>query len=77
MIKAKLQEFRPRDIKRIIATAATTPGVHPTEADLEQMAQDTIDGAGLGFTPSAEQAEAARRTIKDLKETPPCPSTKK
>lgn len=75
-MRAMIQEFRPRDLKRIISTVATAPGVHPTVDDLAAMAQDTIDGVG-GFTANREQAAAARQTIKDLKETPPCPSTKK
>jgi len=76
-MRVKIEEFRPADFDRIVKTASRTPGVHPDLTDLANMAKDTLDGAGLGFTPSPEQAAAARQTIVDLKETPPCPSTEK
>lgn len=75
-MKAKIQEFAPKDLLRIIATASSTPGVHPDLADVVAMAEDTIAGFD-GFTASAEQAAAARNTILALKEISACPSTKK
>jgi hypothetical protein len=60
----KIQMFRPADIDRIIKTSSKAG--HPTLNDIEAMARDTIAGAGLGFTPTADQVEDARQTIEDI-----------
>jgi hypothetical protein len=65
-MKCQLQEFAPKDLDRIIDTAATAPDVHPNLGDLADMAEDTINGAGLDFTPSRDQVEGARRTIAEI-----------
>ena len=76
-MKGQVQEFRPKPeaLDRILELASR-PG-HPDFDDIRRMATDTIEGAGLGFTASPEQAAAARQTIQDAKEKPSCPSTKK
>lgn len=78
-MRVKIQEFRPHDLGRIIRTAATAPGVHPTLEDLAAMAEDTIAGSA-GLSPTPGQIVEARRTIAEVraaKETSSCQSTKR
>jgi hypothetical protein len=62
--KVKIQEFRPKDLKRIIRQV-------PAE-DIANMAKDTIeDELGLGTTPEnkagrKKQIADAKKTIKDV-----------
>lgn len=79
-MRARVEEFRPADLGRIIRTAATAPGVHPTLDDLAAMAEDTLNGARLGLVPSGDQQKEAARTIAEVraaKETSSCQSTKR
>jgi hypothetical protein len=63
--KAKIQEFRPKDLARIITQV-------PAE-DIADMAKATIkDELGLGTTPEnkdgrAKQIRDAKQTIKDVR----------
>ncbi len=63
-VQVQVQEFRPADLPRIIATAATPPG-HPDIEDLKNMAMDTLNGVA-GFTATPEQKAAARQTLLDI-----------
>ncbi len=62
-MKAQLQEFRPRDLGRILDTLPRSG--HPTLEDIEDMARDTIAGCE---DPSLQMVADAHLTINEILE---------